>query len=503
MYGRGKSDRPIVPKKESNGEMAPFVEGAPSDDWWRSLMETPEGRGRTKGNALESTRHRTPSRERLKQALERVRQVAARDRAVQFTSIWHLVYDVERLREAFHAIKRQSAAGIDGETKREYEKQLDTNLADLSERLKRGAYHAVAVRRVYIPKSDGRMRPLGVPTLEDKIVQRATAEVLQAIYETDFHDFSYGFRPNRSQHKALDTLAVGLRQRPLNWVLDADIRGFFDNIDHGCLMKFVKHRIADKRVWRHIQKWLRAGVFEDGEVQVAEYGTPQGGSISPLLANIYLHYAFDNWAAVWRRDEAKGDMMIVRFADDVVVSFEHREDAECFLAAMQERMGKFHLELNMEKTHLLEFGRKAHQARQGRGGVSLPTFDFLGFTHYCSQTRSGRFAVKRKTARKKMRAKLQELRKEIRSRMHEPVHTVGLWLGRVLEGHYQYYAVPFNYPMLAAFRQHVLRRWKRTLARRSQKAKDTWARMKYLADRYLPVPRILHPYPEQRLRVTT
>jgi group II intron reverse transcriptase/maturase len=327
--------------------------------------------------------------------------------------------------------------------------------------------------------------------------------VLQAIYEADFHDFSYGFRPKRSQHMALDNLAVGLMRRPLNWVLDADIRGFFDNIDHAWLLKFVKHRIADKRVWRHIQKWLQAGVFEDDEVRVAEYGTPQGGSISPLLANIYLHYAFDNWANGWRRKDATGDMQIARYADDIVICFEHREDAERFLAAMQDRMRRFHLELNMDKTHLLEFGRNARQTRQARGEGRPETFDFLGFTHYCSQTRKGRFVVKRKTARKKTQAKLQEIRKELRRRLHDPVHEVGQWLGRVLEGHYQYYALPFNFPSLAAFRQQVLRRWKRSLARRSQKAKDTWGRANHLGTRYLPRPRILHPYPEQRLGVIT
>jgi group II intron reverse transcriptase/maturase len=476
---------------------AEYVNGASLD-----VADSLEGRGRTEGNMLKSNRCRVQNRENLQQALDRVRWAAERERTAQFTSIWHLVCDMERLAKAFRAIKRQSASGIDGETKQEYEKRLDENLADLSSRLSRGAYHAKPVKRVYIPKADGRMRPLGVPALEDKIVQRAAAEVLQTIYEADFHDFSYGFRPGRSQHQALDTLAVGIRQRPLNWVLDADIRGFFDNIDHEWLMAFIKHRIADKRVWRHIQKWLHAGVFEDGEVRSAEYGTPQGGSISPLLANIYLHYAFDNWANRWRGTEATGDMQIVRFADDVVVSFEHREDAERFLAGMQERLRRFHLELNMEKTRLIEFGRNARQARRDRGEGSPATFDFLGFTHYCGQTRNGGFLVKRQTARKKMKAKLQELGKELRKRMHDPVHMVGAWLGRVLEGHYQYYAVPFNFPKLAAFRNHLLMRWVKTLGRRSQKAKTTRESIQYLSRRYLPQPRILHPYPEQRLRVT-
>ena len=465
--------------------------------------ESLEERGRTKGNALKSNSHRTQGRIWLQQALERVREAAMRDRKAQFTSIWHLVYDVNSLREAFRALKRQSAAGIDGETKEEYESRLEENLSDLSERLKRGAYHAKPVKRVYIPKSDGRMRPLGIPVLEDKIVQRATAEVLSAIYETDFHDFSFGFRPGKSQHLALDTLATRLENWRLNWVLDADIRGFFDNIDHEWLLQFLKHRIADERVLRHIQKWLQAGVFEKDEIHVAEYGTPQGGSISPLLANIYLHYAFDIWADRWRRKEATGDVLIVRFADDIVTCFEHREDAERFLVAMQERMKRFHLELNMEKTQLMEFGRKSPQARGERAPGKPQTFDFLGFTHYCGRTKGGRFVVKRQTAHKKMRAKLQDLRKELRRRMHDPVPEIGRWLGTVLTGHYQYYAVPFNRPKISAFRHHVLCMWKRVLARRSHKAKDTWAQADYLGKRYLPLPKIIHPYPSQRLHVNT
>lgn len=451
----------------------------------------------------QSNRHRTQSRARLQQALERVRQIAVRNRAAKFTSLWHLVCDVDRLREAFYKIKHQSAAGIDGETRQEYEKRLEENLADLSARLQRGAYHAKPVKRVYIPKADGRKRPIGIPALEDKIVQRATAEVLNAIYETDFHEFSFGFRSGRSQHLALDTLATAIDQRPLNWVLDADIRGFFDNIDHEWLLKFLKQRIADPRVLRHIQKWLLAGVFEDGETRVDEYGTPQGGSISPLLANIYLHYAFDNWAAIWNRREARGQMLIVRFADDVVICFEHRDDAERFLTGMRERLSKFHLELNMEKTHLLEFGRQAQQNRRDRSEGSTETFDFLGFTHYCGRTRKGWYVTKRQTARKKMKAKLREVSQELRRRMHDPVPAVGQWLGRMLQGHYQYYGVPFNFKKLSAFRHHVLWHWKHVLARRSQKAKDTWGRAAALAERYLPHPRIVHPYPNQRLGVIT
>lgn len=500
MYGTGKSDQTIVPKKAPNNEKR--TQACVAAD---TSAEALEGRGRTKGNMQQSYRLRTQSRVRLQQALERVREVAVGNRAAQFTSIWHLACDPERLLAAFQAIKRQSAAGIDGQTKEDYEKQLGENLIDLSARLKRGAYHAKPVKRVYIPKPDGRKRPIGIPALEDKIVQRAAAEVLSAIYETDFHDFSYGFRPGRSQHQALDRLAVGLNGGRLNTVLDADIRGFFDNIDHRSLLRFIEHRIADKRVWRHVKKWLQAGVLEDGEVRVAEYGTPQGGSISPLLANIYLHYAFDNWASVWQRKEATGEMLIVRFADDVVACFEHREDAERFLAGMRERLGKFHLEMNMEKTHLLDFGLKALRDRQARKEGSPETFDFLGFTHVCSRTRTGRFVVKRQTARKKMHAKLAEIRKELRRRMHDPICEVGEWLGTVLKGHYGYYAVPFNFPKLDDFRYHVLRIWMQILARRSHKARKrtTWERTSSLAKRYLPSPHILHPYPEQRLRVMT
>jgi len=501
MYGYGKSDQPIVPRKERNKTMIKENQAKIVGSTKIGVADALEGRGRIERNMVENNSCRTPSRERLQQALDRVRCVAEEQRCAKFTSIWHLAYDEDRLMKSFFAIKPQSAAGIDGETVQKYERQLRENLTDLSSRLKRGAYHAKPVKRVYIPKSDGRLRPLGIPALEDKIVQRAAAEVLQAIYEVDFHDFSYGFRPGRSQHQALDTLAAGLEAKRLYWVLDADIRGFFDNIDHEWLLRFLKHRIADKRVLRHVQKWLHAGVLEDGKVSVAEYGTPQGGSISPLLANIYLHYAFDNWAAIWRQKVAVGQMQIVRFADDVVVCFERRDDAERFLAEMQKRLGKFHLELNMEKTRLIEFGRLPFQTRQKRGGEKLETFDFLGFTHYCGKARNGSFVVKRQTARKKMRSKLAEIVKELRKRMHESVKMVGVWLGQMLKGHYQYYGVPFNSPKMNAFRYHVLCRWKCTLARRSQKAKDTWSRMKYLAKRYLPYPRICHPNPPPQYSV--
>lgn len=491
MHGQGKSDRPIVPKKSPNNSG-----GTPR-------AEAMEGRGLTEGNARQSDSYRIQSRERLQQALARVRQAAERDRTAQFTSLWHLVYDIDRLREAFYALKRQRAPGSDGETWQEYAVNLEAHLADLAGRLQRGAYHAKPVKRVYIPKADGKRRPIGIPTLEDKIVQRATAEVLQAVYEVDFHDLSYGFRPGRRQHDALDTRAVGLPRQKLNGVLDADIRGFFDTIDHDWLLRFLEHRIADKRVWRHVKKWLQAGVLEDGQVWQAEYGTPQGGSISPLLANLYLHDAFDNWAACWQRDQARGDMLIVRFADDIVVGFQYRADAERFRQELQERLARFHLELHGEKTRLIEFGRFAASNRAQRGEGKPEPFDFLGFTHRCGTTKAGKFVVKRHTARKKMRAKLRELAKELRARLHDPVREVGQWLARVVNGHYQYYAVPFNYPKLNAFRNHVLFWWKCALRRRGQKEDDTWDRANRLAERWLPRPRILHPYPGQRHIATT
>jgi len=491
MHGQGKSDRPIVPEKSPNNEGGMLT------------AEAREGRGLTEGNARQRDSHRTQNRARLHQALTRVRDAAKRDRTAQFHSIWHLVYDVDRLREAFYALKRQSAPGIDGTTWHQYEAHLEAHLLDLAARLQRGAYHAKPVKRVYLPKADGTQRPIGIPVLEDKIVQRAAAEVLQAIYEVDFHPFSYGFRPGRGPHDALDALAVGLERRKMNWVLDADIRGFFDTIDHEWVLRFLEHRIADTRVWRHVKKWLQAGVLEDNQVQQAAYGTPQGGSISPLLANLYLHYAFDNWAARWQRDQARGEMVLVRYADDIVVCFQYRDDAERFRQAMQDRLGRFHLELHGEKTRLIEFGRFAADNRTRRGEGKPMTFDFLGFTHQCGTTKAGKFVVKRQTARKKMRRKLRELANELRHRMHTPVREVGQWLARVLHGHYQYYAVPFNYPKLNAFRHHVLFLWKCALRRRSQKEDDTWERANRLAERWLPRPRILHPYPGQRRVATT
>jgi len=439
MNGHGKSDRPVVPVKSPNKAGQPAAEGM-------------EGRGLAKGNPRQQNAPRTPSREGAPSALERVRQAASSDRKMRFTALLHHIYDLDRLRAAYLGLKREAAPGVDGETWRHYGEALEENLQDLADRLKRGAYRAKPVRRVFIPKADGRQRPLGVTALEDKLVQRATVEVLNAIYETDFVGFSYGFRPGHSQHNALDALYTGLLTRQVNWVLDVDIRGFFDAIDHEWLVKFVEHRIADRRVVRLIQKWLNAGVLEDGQRTRMGEGTPQGGSASPLLANLYLHYVFDLWVQAWRRKQARGDMIVVRFADDIVLGFQNQSEAERFREELAERLGKFGLELHPEKTRLLEFGPYAAESRKRCGQGKPETFDFLGFTHICAKKRSnGRFTVLRQTIRKRLQAKLNEVKTELRRRLHNPIPEVGKWLGTVVGGHTRYYGVPMNHPAISLF----------------------------------------------------
>ena len=490
MNGPGQSDRPVVPTKSPNNAGASATEGM-------------EGRGLAKGNPSQQNAPRAQHRDGARSALERVREVAERDKTVRFTTLLHHVYDVEHLRAAYYALKRDAAPGIDGETWEHYGQALEENLGDLSGRLKRRAYRAKPVKRAYIPKADGRQRPLGIPTLEDKLVQRATVEVLNAIYETDFLGFSYGFRPGRSPHHALDALYAGLLTRKVNWVLDADIRGFFEAIDHAWLVKFVEHRIADRRVVRLIQKWLKAGVLEDGARTRSEEGTPQGGSISPLLANVYLHYVFDLWAQRWRKTQAHGDVIVVRYADDFIVGFQHQADAERFLAELRERVTKFSLELHPEKTRLLEFGPYAAENRRRAGKGKPETFNFLGFTHISGKKRNGRFTVVRQTIRKRLQAKLSEVKAELRRRLHAPIPVVGRWLRSVVEGHLRYYGVPMNGPALLTFCFQVGRLWYRTLRRRSQTARITWERMRRLVWRWLPRARITHPYPLRRLGVVT
>ena len=461
-----------------------------------------EVRGWAKGNASPQNTLRTRSRESVRSARERIRQVAETKKEIRFTALLHHVYDIEALREAYLSLKRDAAPGVDGETWRTYGEQLETNLEDLSNRLRRGAYRAKPVRRVFIPKADGRQRPLGVTTLEDKLVQRALATVLNCIYETDFLGFSYGFRPGRSAHDALDALCVGIQRKKVNWVLDADIRGFFDSIDHECLVKFIGRRVADRRVVRLIQKWLNAGVLVDGKRTRSEVGTPQGGGVSPLLANVYLHYVFDLWIRDWRR-QATGDVIVVRYADDFIVGFQYEQEARQFLTALHDRLATYGLELHPDKTRLIEFGARAASERKKQGRGKPETFDFLGFTHVCGKTRKGRFTALRRTSRKRVRAKLRELKVELRRRRHFPVPDVGRWLGSVVRGHINYYAVPMNFPSVATFRDRAIWLWRRALSRRSQKALVTWPRMHRLVRAWIPPVRIVHPYPSQRLCLLT
>jgi group II intron reverse transcriptase/maturase len=493
MNEHGKSHRPVVPTKFLNKAGQP------------TAAEGAEGRGLAKGKPDQQNASRTPSRDgNVCYALERVRQRAERDKAMRFTALMHHIYNVDILRGAYEGLKRNASPGVDGETWRHYGQNLEDNLRDLSGRLARGGYRAKPVLRAYILKEDGRQRPLGVPALEDKIVQRATVEVLNAIYETDFLGFSYGFRPRRGQHDCLDALYTGLLTKKVNWVLDADIQGFFDTLDHGWLVKFLEHRIGDKRVVHLIQKWLNAGVLEDGKWECSEEGTPQGGSASPLLANVYLHYVFDLWAHHWRTTKAKGDVIITRWADDFVVGFQHRSEAEQFLAELKERFLKFGLKLHPEKTRLIEFGRYADQNRKNRGQGKPGGFNFLGFTHVCGTKRSnGYFTVKRFTMKKRFRSKLKEVKAELWRRINEPVPDVGAWLRSVVTGHFRYYGVPMNIHALQSFRSQVARHWYWTLRRRSQKTRLTWERMYRLINQWLPRAHIYHPYPLRRRGVIT
>lgn len=439
----------------------------------------------------------------LQNALERIRQAACRDKRMRFTALWHHVYNIERLRGAYYSLKRSAAPGVDGETWASYGQNLEENLSDLSGRLQRGAYRAKPVRRGYIPKPDGRKRPLGITALEDKITQKSAVEVLSAIYEEDFLGFSYGFRPGRSPHMALDALYAAIMTRKVSWVLDADIRGYFDTIDHGWLMKFIEHRIADRRVLRHIKKWLNAGVLEDGNKTFSEEGVPQGGSISPLLANIYLHYVFDLWANKWRKGHGGGEVVIVRFCDDFVVGFQYRQDAERFFEDLTERFREFNLELHGGKTRIIEFGRFAAENRRRWGKGKPETFDFLGFTHICSKTATGKFIVVRQTISKRMVAKLKVVKDELYKRLHWSVPKVGNWLRVVVLGHCRYYGLPGNSRKLSSYVYHLTRLWFKALCRRSQRHKINWDRMKRLAKRWIPLPRICHTYPNLSLYVNT
>lgn len=463
----------------------------------KPLAENEEGRTLIKENARQPNTCSTQSGKRVSQGLAGVRKAARENKEMKFTALLHHL-TADLLRESFYALKRKAAPGVDGVTWQEYETGLEDRLVDLHGRVHRGAYRAQPSRRVYIEKEDGRQRPLGIAALEDKIVQQAVVTILHQIYEEDFLGFSYGFRPGRSQHGALDALSYALLKRKVNYVLDADIRGFFDNLDKTWLIKFVEHRVADPRILRLIQKWLKAGVMEDGKWSETKTGTPQGSVISPTLANIYLHYAFDLWVNAWRKKWAQGEVVVIRYADDTVLGFQHQAEADRFLEDLRKRLEKFGLELHPEKTRRIEFGRFAGPNRERRGEGKPETFDFLGFTHISGKNSKGHFTVRRRTIRKRMRSKLRQIKQQLRERMHDPMPQTGEWLKSVVQGYFNYHAVPGNMESLNVFRHRVTRLWRRVLLRRGGKRRPNWARLHRLVEHWLPTPCVLHPYPEVR-----
>jgi len=497
VYGHEESDFAIVAVKPANKAEPSAAERSAAEP---TAAESAEPRAETKGNADEQSTCRAQSRVSVSQALERIRKVVRERKKERFTALFHHI-SIDLLEEAFFNLKENAAPGVDRLTWQDYEADLEGNLEDLHDLVQRGAYRALPSRRVYVPKPDGRQRPLAVAALEDKIVQRAVVALLNAIYEEDFLGISYGFRPGRGTHDALDALCVGIDSRKVSWILDADIRSFFDEISQEWLIRFLEHRIGDRRIIRLIRKWLKAGTLEDGVVTVSDRGTGQGSVVSPLLANIYLHYALDLWAVRWRQREAMGDMIIVRYADDFIVGFQHESDARRFLDAMRERLGKFVLTLHPEKTRLIEFGRFAAERRKRRGLGKPETFNFLGFTFICGTTRTGKFQIKRRTRRDRMRAKLKMVQEEMWRRMHQPIAIQGKWLSYVVNGYFNYHAVPTNFRALVAFRSEIARRWRRVLTRRSERTKLNWKEMNRLLDDWLPKPRILHPWPDQRFAV--
>ena len=489
VYVPEKSHCAVVPVNQPNKEA-------------KASAEAGEGRAQMKENIAQFNMQPTQSGERMSQGLDGVRKAAKERKQVRFTSLLHHL-NVDLLRDSFYALQRKASPGVDGVTWQEYETGLEDRLIDLHGRVHRGAYRAQPSRRVYIPKADGRQRPLGIAAVEDKIVQQAVVTILNQIYEVDFKGFSYGFRPGRSPHQALDALAVGIQRKKVNWILDADVMGFFDNLSHEWALKFIEHRVADQRILRLIRKWLKAGVSEDGQWSETDKGTPQGSVASPLIANVYLHYLFDLWADVWRKKAAKGDVIIVRYADDVVLGFQQRADAVRFLEAVKERLAKFGLELHPDKTRLIEFGRYAARERKRRGEGKPETFNFLGFTHFCGQRhKTETFTVWRITAKKRMVAKLKAIKADLRRRKHDRTSQVGVWLRSVVTGYYQYHAVPGNIDQLRLFRKRVNRLWHDVLVRRSQRARKKWEKFAPVFDRWIPTPRVLHPYPHARFYAT-
>jgi RNA-directed DNA polymerase len=498
MHGHEKSDPAIVAGKPANKAEQLAAEQSATEP---TVAESAEPRAGTEGNAEQQSTCRTQSRVSVSQALERIRKVARERKKEKITALFHHISS-DLLEEAFYELKEDAAPGVDRLTWKDYEAKLERNLEDLHDRVHRGAYRALPSRRVYIPKPDGRQRPLAVAALEDKIVQRAVVALLNAIYEEDFLGFSYGFRPGRGTHDALDALCVGIHGKKVSFILDADIQSFFDEINQQWLIRFLEHRIGDRRIIRLIQKWLKAGVMENGVVAVSDRGTGQGTVISPLLANIYLHYTLDLWALRWRRREATGDMIFVRYADDFIVGFQHEGDARRFLDEMRKRLGKFALSLHPEKTRQIEFGRFAAERRQRHWLGKPETFDFLGFTFICGKTRAGKFQIRRKTRPDRMREKLKMIKREMWQRIHLPIPQQGKWLWSVVNGYFNYHAVPTNGQALHVFRHQITDLWRRTLRRRSQKDRMTWERMTQLVNDCLPKPTILHPWPSDRFAVT-
>jgi RNA-directed DNA polymerase len=493
VYVAGESDRSIVSRKPANKSSVPL------------LAESAERRERTKENTGQSLLDRIQNRDAggkpfvpRSRGLLGVREAARKDKKQRFTSLLHHLTP-ELLRTSFFELKKQAAPGVDQQTWRDYALDFERQIVDLHGRIHRGAYRAKPSKRTYIPKPDGKMRPLGIAAVEDKIVQQAARTVLECIYEQDFLGFSYGFRPGRSPHRALDALYVGITKRKVNWIIDADIRGFFDHISHEWLMKFLEHRIADRRMLRLLKKWLRAGVSEEGEWSPTTVGTPQGAVISPLYANVFLHYVLDLWIHDWRQRHAKGEVTVVRYADDFVIGFREEADARRCLADLKERFAKFGLELHPEKTRLIEFGRYAQERRAKHGDGPPETFDFLGFTHISGKTKRGDFTIHRKTARKKFCAKLADLKTKLKRKLHADLSEVGSWLRSVVRGWYQYYAVPGNCQRLQQFRDAIQALWLRTLRQRSQRGRRfTWEKFVKVCKPWLPSPRILHPYPNVR-----
>ena len=492
-----EGDEPYAAERASQESDAEIVPKKPAKTWV-TLVESVEGSAAAKGKSTGETAHSTQSEETALGFLSRIGQRAKKEPKEQFTNLLSHI-KTPLLREAFRRLHQQAAPGVDGVRWAEYGERLDERLLDLEGRIQRGGYHPQPVRRAHIPKGDGRMRPLGIPAIEDKVVQEAVRMMLEPIYEAEFLSFSYGFRLGRSQHDALDALATAIVRHKVNWVLDADIRSFFDTIDHEWMQRFLEHRIGDRRMVRLLMKMVRAGVMEDGELREVERGTPQGGNISPLLSNVYLHYVLDLWAQAWRRKQARGEMYVVRYADDFVMGFQYETDAQAMRAALAERLAQFGLELHSEKTRVLEFGRFAREGRERRGLPRPETFEFLGFTHIAGMSRQGRFQLRRRTSRKKRRAKLARLREEIWRRRHAPVVEQYKWLSSVIRGHNRYYGVPTNSGALRSFRREVEWSWHHALQHRGQRAR--WSTARYQRHcRNFPLPRsqIFHPWPEQR-----